>query len=91
MKKVISKLFTINIYDVWKGVIMFFVSNLGDLALQALMMWQQDRTIAIDWKEMFVVSGIATLSYIIKQFFTGTKQPLPEIKPETTDKITSSK
>ena len=89
MKKQISQLFTINMYDIFKGIIMFFLSALGDLSLQAFALWQEDHSYHIDWKEMFLVAIVSTFSYIIKQFFTGTKQPLDEIKPEEPTKLKS--
>lgn len=89
MKKQISKLFTINLYEIFKGIIMFFLSALGDLSLQAFALWQEDHAYHINWKEMLTVAAVTTASYIIKQFFTGTKQPLDEIKPEESSKLKS--
>lgn len=82
MKKQISKLFTINIYDVFKGLIVALLTALSDFIVQAFQMWKADHAYKFDFTEFWYVIAIAALSYLVKQFFTGTKQPLEDIKPD---------
>lgn len=70
MKKVFSKRFTLNLWDIVKAIGLFFITNVLELGLQALQMWQEDQTKPINWKEMIVTATIATVGYLIKNFFT---------------------
>lgn len=88
MKKNNSKLFTINIFDLIKSVFMFFLSAIGDISFQVYSYWLDNVESDINWGRMFQVAAVATISYLIKQFVTGNKQPLEPIKPDRIDKIT---
>lgn len=70
MKKVFSKRFRLNFYDIVKAIGLFFLTNFADLVYQAFEMWQVDHTKVIDWREMLKVSIMATTMYLIKNFFT---------------------
>lgn len=74
MKKTFAKRFRLNLYDAIKAIGLFFLTNFGDLVYQALEMWLNDTSKPIDWHEMLKVSVVATVMYLIKNFFTTVPQ-----------------
>lgn len=71
-----SKLFTWNWHDLLKGAIMATVSAF----LTALMVSVQGNhlpTTKEEWATILTVSVIATITYLSKQFFTGTDKKEP--------------
>lgn len=70
MKKVFSKRWTLNLWDLSRTVLLTFITSALDLIYQAGAMWIQDRTNPIDWQHIAVVAGITALGYLIKNFST---------------------
>ena len=71
MKKDLSKFLSLNWWDMVKSIIMFFLVSLGDVAYQILDAYSKNRETELDWLDMVRVAAIATIMYIIKQWFSG--------------------
>jgi hypothetical protein len=89
MKKEISKFLSLNWYDIFKGTVMFFLSAVSDVAMQMYTYWMDNAHYEINWIQMFKVSVVATVAYLLKQLVTGRRSNPDPIKPEITDKIKS--
>ena len=63
-----NKLFTVNVKDAIRGVLMAVISAVLTVILQVL-----QNGSAIDWKAVGVVALIAGISYILKNFFSNDK------------------
>lgn len=73
----------LNIFDIVKSVFMFLLTSFADIVYQAIDLAMANKDFNFDWMEMVRISLLATVSYIIKQYFSGTKKTEPEdFKPE---------
>ena len=71
-----SKLFTWNWHDLGKGLIMAFVSAFFTALMVSVQGGHLPTTVA-EWSTIGTVSVIATITYLSKQFFTGTDKKEP--------------
>jgi hypothetical protein len=82
MKKEVSKFLTLNIFDILKGLIMFALAAIGEFSIQLFNILLTNTPDGYNLFKMFNVGLIATISYLIKQYFTGRKQSPEPFKPE---------
>lgn len=78
MKKIQSKIFTLNAWDLLKGLIVAVLSAF----LTALYELLEAGTWPIEIQHLGVAALTAWVGYLIKQLFTGTKQPLQDMPVE---------
>ncbi len=67
----ISKLWTLNWFDVGKGLLIAVLSALLDALYQLVQIWQSTGNITFKWEELALVVLTAALAYLMKQFGTG--------------------
>lgn len=83
MKKIASHFMALNLFDIVKSVFMFLLTSFADIVYQAIDLAMADKDFQFNWAEMFRISLLATVSYVIKQYFSGTKKTeLEDFKPE---------
>lgn len=81
MSVVTSKQFSLNLPDVWKGLIVAVVAP----ALLTIYTSLQAGSLSFNWKEIATTAGSAGLAYILKNFFTPAQTVVtpPATQPGT--------
>ncbi len=78
-----SKQFTLNISDVWKGLIVSVLSSVITIVVNTL----QQGSLTFDWKAIGITALTTGLAYIMKNFFTVSKIVVKDAPQSTVDAV----
>jgi|LauGreDrversion4_2_1035121.scaffolds.fasta_scaffold47741_3 hypothetical protein len=82
MKKEVSKFLTLNLFDLFKSLVMFVLAAIGELSIQVFTILLEHLKWDFNWFRVFNIGLVTLISYLIKQYFTGRKQEPEPFKPQ---------
>lgn len=78
-----SKQFTINLTDIWKGLLVAVITPVLTVVLDSL----NSGSLTFDWKHIGITALTAGIAYIIKNFLSTSKIVVHDATPEVVEAV----